>query len=233
MTKNIFLIITFFLFVLVFTSTVYSQLQTDSNTVKTRVGNPTTPGSGEVPPPPEDIRQGIINNFGVTMNGFDIDHLRWTWERLWEVSNTKFIEMVRGAIVQASSGGLSYQAGCFGGETSLYLGQYQPREFFKFIVLHEFGHIVTACNTRARTLQVEQQNAFYQEGGVSYYANNATACAGSNGLNEDYADMLAYYLDRAAGLSSGPKGCGVANPPNPYGSGGFPIHAGVAERVLQ
>lgn len=213
------------------TPLVYAQLQTDSNTVRTRVGDPKeAPILTNIPSPPQDIRQGILETFGVTMNGFDQDHLRWTWERLWEISQTKFTELIRGSRVEATTG-LSTQVGCFGGSVSLYLGQYQPREFFKFIILHEFAHIIQACHPRSVSFQIEQQNAFSQEGAVSYYAANASSCSGSNSYNEDYADMLAYYLDVAAGLSSGPKGCGASNPPNPY-INGFGTHKEVAGRIL-
>jgi hypothetical protein len=214
----------------VWTQSSHAQLQTDSNTIRTRVGNPAV---GTAPEPPQDIRQGLIDTFGVTMNGFDQDHLRWTWERLWEVSHTKFTGLIRGSRVEATSG-LSSQVGCFGGGTTLNLGQYAPREFFKFIVLHEFGHVIQSCHPRSVSNQVAQQNAFATEGGISYYATNAGSCTGSNSLNEDYADMIAYHLDRIAGFSSGPGGgrCGPSNPPNPYEGSGFGLHQEAARGVL-
>lgn len=215
----------------IFGSRVFAQLQTDSNSVKTRVGNPPV---GTVPAPPQDIRQGIIDTFGVTMNGFGQDHLAWTWERLWEVSNTKFVGLIKGSRVEATTG-LSSQAGCFGGGTSLYLGQYTSREFFKFILLHEFGHVIQACHPSGISNHFAQKNAFAVEGAISYYAQNAAACTGSSSLSEDYADMIAYYLDSSAGFSSGPGGgnCGPANPPNPFTSGGFSSHKSAAKGALE
>lgn len=212
-------------------SQVFAQLQTDSNTIKTRVGNPPV---GTVPDPPQDIRQGIIDTFGVTINGFDQDHLRWIWERLWEVSNTKFVGLIRGSRVESTTG-LSSQVGCFGGGVSLYLGQYTPREFFKFILLHEFGHVIQACHPRGINNQFAQQNAYAVEGAISYYAQNSASCTGSSSLGEDYADMIAYYLDRSAGFSSGPGGgkCGPTDPPNPYSGGGFPAHTNAAKGALE
>jgi hypothetical protein len=160
---------------------------------------------------------------GNLLNGFDQDHLQWTWERLWEAGGS-FTDHLRGTKVEATSG-LSSQVGCFGSGTSLYLGQYQPRAFFKFIVLHELGHVFQACNARSITHQAEQMNAYDQEGGVSFYAQNATKCiTGVSNYGEDYADMVAYYLDRAAGFGSGPTSCGgPANPPNPFNNG-YPLH---------
>lgn len=224
----------FFIILILFVFTISPSYAQSKNTVTTRVGNPSTAGpGGTAPPPPDDIRQGIIDTFGITMGtGFDNDHLRWTWERLWE-AGTGFTNKLRGARVEVSDS-YSAQVGCFGGGISLYLGQYQGRDFFKFIVLHEFGHVFQACNPRSVTKQVEQMNAYDSEGGVSYYARNATSCiSGVSNYGEDYADMLAYYLDRASGYNSGPKECGPSSPPNPYGNGGFPLHLSVAQMALQ
>ncbi len=226
-------ILPIFIFILTITFALRVGAQDhSSNTVVTRIGNPPTnvgPG-GPAPGAPGDIRQGIIDKFGITMDGFDQNHLLWTWERLHE-AGSGFTSKLKGTRVQATSG-ISSQVGCFGGGISLNLGQYVPKEFFKFILLHEFGHVFQACNPRSITKQVEQMNAYDSEGGVSYYAQNALSCiSGVSNYGEDYADMLAYYLDRSSGFNSGPTGCGPSSPPNPYSSG-FPLHSAVAEAAL-
>ncbi len=221
------IITTIFFLLITFAGSVFAQ-----NTVRTKVGEPASSPGGTAPSAPEDIRQGIIDTFGITMNGFDQNHLLWTWERLWE-SGGSFTDNLRGTRIEATSG-ISSQVGCFGGETSLYLGQYQPKAFFKFIVLHELGHVFQACVPRSITRHAEQMNAYDQEGGISFYSQNATKCiSGVSNYKEDYADMVAYYLDRSAGFGSGPASCGgPSNPPNPY-ENGYPIHLGVADSIFK
>jgi hypothetical protein len=208
---------------------VQAQFRTDSNTVTTRIGNPSTTA-----PPVENssLRQTLIDKFGITMNGFDSDHLRWTWVKLHEINNPNFTGLLNGSVIQATSG-LSSQVGCFGGGTSLNLGQYVPENFFKFILIHELSHIVQACSKRSDSKVVEHANAYAAEGPISYYAGHTLQCTGlNNGQNEDYADTLAYYLNPSAGFSSGPKSCLPAeenNPPNPLFSGSsFQLHLNVA-----
>lgn len=216
---------------------INAQLQTDSNTLTTRVGNPT--GSIQPPPVTGNLKQAIIDEFGITMNGFDQEHLLWTWERMWEVSNSNFTSLLRGSRVESTGyEGISSQIGCFGGEVSLRLGQYYPKEFFKFIILHEFGHIAQACNPLEKTRMIDQRNVYDQEGPISWYAGNTGVCfepGYNNNYNEDYADMLAYYLDRTSpSWTSGPRKCvppAEYNPVNPY-IRNFRLHYNVAQSIL-
>lgn len=236
--KKIAILLLFILMVVPLTTAVHSQ-EHSSNTVTTKVGNPPAGPAGGAPAPdaPNDIVKGIADTFGITMVGFGQNHLQWTWERLHE-AGPGFTNKLKGSVVQATSGGISYKTtNCFGGGTTLFLGQYQSKEFFKFILVHEFGHVFQGCNPRSVTKQVEQMNAYDSEGGISFYAKNATVCfpdGSVSNYNEDYADMLAYYIDQSAGFGSGPTSCGgPSNPPNPYTNGGFPKHKAVAQGALQ
>lgn len=218
------------LIVSLFPSPSYAQLRTYSNTVRTLVGNPPT----DAPPVDDaDLRQALIETFGITMNGFDTIHLRWVWEKLNEINDTSFPGMLRGSRVEAVSGGSS-QVGCFGGEVSLYLGQYAGEAFYKFLIIHEFGHIIQACQPREKSKIVEHANAQTKEGFISYYSGRTLQCTGlNNGVNEDYADTLAYYFNPSAGFSSGPSACIPASeksPPNPFFvQNAFPLHLNVAK----
>lgn len=227
------IILIFTLFFLYFGVTqIQAQLRTESNAVTTTVGTPSTPGGGVIPPAPNGYRRELIDRFGIKMDGFDETHLRWTWEKLNEINNPSFTSLLRGASVVATSG-LSEQIGCFNG-TSLRLGQYQPEAFFKFIIIHEFAHVIQNCQPRSRSRFVEHQNAFSIEGPISFYSGNTVLCTGlSNQLQEDYADTMAYYFNPGAGFSSGPSSCpGItANPPNPYLSGGFAQHKAAASSL--
>lgn len=210
-----------------------------SNPIDIIVGTPkeTIPGSGEVPPLPGDVRQEIINEFGITMNGFSPDHLRWSWEKFWEVSNTKFIDLVRGTTIRMVSGG-SHQKDCRGSQglgSDVDLQEF-PESFFKFLLIHELGHIVRNCNNRETIQYSQHENAYIADGGgVSYYGNFAPSCTGSDNLSEDYADMIAYYLIPSAGEST--VSCDpIPNRPNPFFSktpSDFPAHLRVAESILK
>lgn len=215
-----------------FPSYVHAQLRTNSNVVSTKVGTPSTDA-----PPVDDanLKQALIDTFGITMNGFDSTHLRWAWEKLHEMNDTTYPSLLQGTVVQATSG-ISSQVGCFGGGTSLNLGQYVPEAFFKFIIVHEFGHVIQACTPREKSKVVEHANAFATEGAISYYSGHTQSCTGlTNGANEDYADTLAYYFNPAAGSSSGPGTClppDQVNPPNPYFvQNSFPLHLSVAKSL--
>lgn len=224
-------------FVLFFSVGISLYAQTSSDKTTTRVGNPTSnpPSGGGSAPPTGDPRQAMIDEFDITMEGFSGEHLTWAREKLWEVSNTKFIDLVRGTTIQAVSSG-SHQKGCRGSHSSgvdVDLQQF-PQEFFKFLLIHELGHIVRNCNDRATIQYDEHINAHNSEGGVSYYGNNASSCTGSDNLSEDYADMIAYYLSPSAGLST--VSCDpIQNRPNPFFSKNptdFPTHLKVAQTVL-
>lgn len=231
-----FLVIIFILITLVvLPMTAFAQQQSESNVKRTRVGNPITSDfePGSVPAPPSDIRQGIIDEFGITMNGFDNQHLQWAWERLWEVSDTKFPSLVRGATIQRWDNVFSAQVGCFSG-LSLNLRQFPGQgAYFKFHFLHELGHVAQMCNSREATQRAAHENAYAIEGGISEYGKQGPACIpGTDKYNEDHADTIAYFLDRSAGFVTTVKCGGPSNPPNPYNNGGFPLRAAAMTEAL-
>lgn len=197
--------------------------------------NQTIPSQGTITslPSGSNIRQEIINKFGITMDGFDENHLSAAWEKLSEASNTKFPSLVKGVRIQATNGNTSSQVGCPGG-TSIYLVQHQPLTFFKFIFTHELGHVIANCMNRNISKLDEQRNAYSKEGGVSFYASNANSCTGSDGPSEDYADMIAYYLNPTVGFST--TICGgraPINPPNPlFVAPTKKLHYDVARSIL-
>ncbi len=178
-------------------------------------------------------RQAIIDKFGVTMDGFDERHLNAAWEKISETSNTNFPSLIKGAKIQAISQNTSSWTGCEG-VTSISLGQYEPLPFFKYIFTHELGHYIQNCKTRSISKSQEHEAAYSQEGPISYYAANAPLCTGSSNLPEDYADMISYYLNPAAGFST--TSCGgrsPTSPPNPLYVAPIKIlHYNVARDIL-
>lgn len=231
-----------FLGLFLFSHTGYTEAA-ETACVKTKVGNPqteptmppeclTSPSettnsgentgsgtgseTGTTPPNyPADLRQAIIDKFGIYMNNFSQQHLKWAWEKYWDVSGSRFNELVKGSIVTSQgAGGYSSQVGCPGSE-SVRLGEYATESFFKFILIHELGHVVRNCNSRERIQYTAHLNALAAEGAVSYYGANASYCTGSDNPSEDYADMIAYYLTPSAGLAT--ARCDPdQNRPNPF-----------------
>ncbi len=213
---------------------VSSAQTAQSKCVVTKVGNPaagptlpaqcsTTPGGVLPPDYPADLRKAIIDKFGVTMDGYDPTHLKWAWEKFWDVSNTKFPNLVRGAFLKAvPKDNGAKQWGC-GGPVSVTLPAYNVEASFKFLVTHELGHYIQNCNLSGVTHVSDIENAFYssQEGPISYYAGHTAQCnAGKNATHEDYADTVAYFLNPKAGLVSAGKGLcpdiPTETPPNPF-----------------
>ncbi len=208
---------------------VYAQ----DATVKTKVGNPSEDVNStecNSPLPSGDIQQSIKDQFGITMNGFDQTHLQWAWEKFCGSANTKFNQLVKGSTIEAIAG-LSQQIGCFKG-TSVQLGQYQPKALFQFILTHELGHVIRNCHPRNIILYSKHIEAYNSEGAVSYYGGHAAACTGSDNLSEDYADMIAYYVNPEAGIAT-VKCAPNATPPNPYFvAKDKPAHHNVVKGVL-
>lgn len=243
MKKLLFLPLFFVLILFSFKTPVFAQeLRHDSNEVRTRVGNPAETDFG-IPAPaidPTSLRQALINEFGVTMNDFGTQHMQWTWELLWGFSNTEYNKLIRGAVINAlpgSSGG-SYQQPANGVCKTVFVRQYVPAESFKLILTHELGHTIEACTPRELIHWADHEIAYDTEGGISEYGRRANqGCqSGVNKYNENFADMLAYFLNPTAG--DVPPTChGVINSPdwNPfYGTRHktYPMHEEVVRAVL-
>lgn len=192
---------------------------------------PKVPGGPrpQAPEPEGDIRGAILEEFGITMNGYPKQNLQWAWEKFWEISNTNFNSLVRGSLIQLTSVSNSQQIGC-PGETSVLLGAFSEESAFKHVLIHELGHVIRNCAGRERAQETAFLNALEKEGGVSYYGQNAPACTGSDRPSEDYAEMIAYYLNPGVPVASYLK-CYQASQ-SPYSREDFPLHYQVARDVL-
>lgn len=188
--------------------------------------HPTAPAVAD-----SELEQNIINKFGIRMVGFDAKRLRWAWEKLWDVSNTKFPGFVRGSTVQATTPGDSARLDCPGRPTTtIRLGISEDPEWFKLVFIHEFGHVIEMCPSSQSNYWAAFENAFNTEKGISFYAQNANSCTGSNNKSEDYAEMIAYYLNPATNAQT-PR-CAPAGSKNPNMQVNFPMHYNVAKDIL-
>lgn len=206
---------------------------------RTMVGNPSPtpisiPGGASTPAPsidPTNLRQAIIDRFGITMNGYSNKHLQWAWEKFWNVSNTNFIPLVRGSRATAISGDISRQLGCVNNTKGLggiiELSPYVNETVFKVILIHELGHVVYWCNEDPKTFRTEHVNALGVEGGVTGYGDKP--CYGSSRVTEDYPETIAYYLSPGVPEQTP---CNRRVGQIPYANGKFPLHYNVARSIV-
>jgi hypothetical protein len=186
-------------FLFPYANKLFAQLRTESNTVTTVVGNPKTPVTGgprtPAPPCPSDCRQAIIDTFGVTFStAFPATYYQYGWEKLWDVSHTNFDELVRGTTVQRDDNG-SRRAG-----NTIWIRGTYPQSFFDIIFVHEMGHVINDLGDPISS-RTKHNNLWSQKGGLTGYGK--TACGysipDSNAkMEENYADLIAYYLNPEA-----------------------------------
>jgi len=191
----------------------------------------------------------LLQEFKITMNGFDEQHLKWAYDKMKEVSNTRFPNMVQGAVIQMKprtpDDPYSEQVGCPGrSAVNIKLIQQQDdpqEEIFKITFTHELGHVIQLCSSGAKAFGtgLSHESVFAEERGITYYAQNAgepgTGCPGSgsdrerNKRNEDYADMITYFLNPT---STTKNVCGNGRDPNPITSGEYPQHSELVKQIL-
>lgn len=205
-----------------------ADYRSESNKTMTRVGNPTSgsPGSeSPAPPPPSDIRQGIIDEFGITFNGLSQEKLQFAWEKFWDIKHTNFFNLLGDVTVDIHDD-TSEQVNC--GLIKLRRGLVENggEELFKVVITHELSHIIFHCNDESKSHRIDHENAFADEGGVTLYGE--VACYGTSPISEDYAEMLAYYLNPGVIEQTGCGSRGV----EPYADGKFPEHFKVAKMIL-
>lgn len=179
------------------------------------------------PPPPEEIGQAIATQFGINISGFGTQQLQWTWEKLWEVSNTRFIALVRGTSVTVGPG---TQTGC----KSVNLPAIGTKDGFTVVLFHELGHIIRNCSPQADSGYQKHLEALFNEGSVSNYAKElCTYGSGEKSQwvreSEDYAETITYYLHPNASQQT--VRC-AGSGPNPYSDGSNNLHFDVAKSVL-
>ena len=237
----------FFLFFFIFQAHhVFAQAQgaaggIQSKAACTKVGNApddqkpaacATGGNGirpEAPPAEGDLRGAIQEKFGISMNGYDRQRMQWAWEKLWDVSNTNFVELVRGSVIEVTSTSNSHQVGCPGAAVAVYLGPFNDEYTFKQAFIHELGHVIANCSTKQTANWNAYLKAHVAEGGVSYYGGHAESCTGSDSISEDFAEMIAFYLNPGYAVSI--VRCNQAGEKVDMASQ-FPLHFQVAQAIL-
>lgn len=197
---------------------------------KPAICNALAPGGPrpQAPPANGDLQAAIQQKFNISMIGYDQQHLQWAWEKFWEVSNTNFNSLVSGAVIQITDVSSTRQVDC-PPKVSVLAGAFPEETAFKHILTHELGHVIRNCAGREKAQETAFLNA-RKEGGVSYYAQNANACTGSDAPSEDYAEMIAFYLNPGVPVASYLK-C-YQSSQSRYTEQEFPLHYQVARDIL-
>lgn len=168
-------------------------------------------GFVSVQPPPasanqQQLHDDILNKFGLDMDvSLPYSYLKWAWEKLWNVSNTRFLELIRGLqnnVIQVirSDGPYNEQATCttirMSGQSSA-TGQPYPESLFKVVFIHELSHIIENCNSANSGFSKLQDSVPAKEEYLTSYSQNSLACAvtRTDNLKEDYAESVSYYLN--------------------------------------
>jgi hypothetical protein len=216
--------------------------------VITKVGNPTDPapplsadcnkgnGSGggggglpggpcqEAPPLPANVKQAIIDKWGITLD-LPQDQIDLAWGEFYQIDCTGFLQDIKGTTIGSWGNAYAQQFSCpgDGGANIQFSNQWSGR-FMQAIIVHEMTHVWQNCSSRGEQNKLDNDAAFESEGGLTQYSR--TGCSFSVDLSkEDHADTIALYLNPDVGELT----CG-GGAPNPFSTGNYPKHQASAEK---
>lgn len=204
-----------------------------SNRLCVKVGNPTDPkpatcsttpgtsvGGGIITPPVTGpaptveagkLVDAIKEQFGVTMQGaWDEKHLRWTYEKFYELSQTtKFVDYIRGQPVELIGGIPNQESGHVQMSQT---GDYaNDKDYYLGTLIHEFGHVIYH-KPLPENLAGEVNNVYEKVKCLSTYSR----CQYDR--TENYPEVIAYCLN--------PKAVGAINQER------WPSYRDLAVRIL-
>ncbi len=219
--------------------------------VITKVGNPTDPspplpadcnkgnGSGgglpggpcqAAPPLPANVKQAIIDKWGITLNIPD-DQVALAWDEFYRIDCTGFLQDIKGTLVESWGEDYAQQFSCPGtsgdyGDVDVEFSNQWSGRFMQTILIHELTHVWQHCSSRGEQNLIDNDSAFAQEGGLTKYSRNECPKFTSKTPNkEDHADTIALYLNSDQGELT----CGDGAP-NPFAGGGHSLHRASAEK---
>jgi lysophospholipase L1-like esterase len=184
--------------------------------------------------PDGDYRKAIHDKFGVTVGlGFnppneDYNPYKVIWEKLWDVSNTNFINYLKiaNAEIQPIGGGSITTHNIANVRSNV-----EDAELFRVIFIHELGHVIRNMLPVDISHRADAINVLDTEGGLTAYSDNPScryegyADPGVR-QDEDYAEMTTFYLNP-----------GVTDRTNctqgvvPFASGAHPLHYALAQQI--
>lgn len=199
-------------------------------------------GPSPNPSTPANLQQAIKSEFGITMENYDQESLRWTYNKLTSVSRTtKFIDLVRNTTITKLPDGTSRFLGlgrdgrCEARRSSV--TRTPSEQEFNLILTHELGHVIYYCNQDPQNQRSRHSNVYQKEPGITKYGQTGCGYAERQGVDprpyamqEDYADMIAFYLN--PGVSDSIRGPECSIPAEPFGNGRNPEHLNLVKSIL-
>jgi len=202
-------------------------------------GAPPGSANGQCTPtgaPPTDPGAELLSKYKITTQGFSSEGVINVYDLFTCLSSSRVPSLlgktdivIHNDVRPNNAGiGMSCDAGC---------GIWIPEgtNAFKFILTHELGHVLYYTNSPEVMHYADAENAWSSEGGLSPYSGPYYAGQGNcptQGAVEDYAEMVAYYLNPTLGGKTG--ACDSRdNPKNSlFEDTHFPLHLNAAKQVL-
>ncbi len=185
---------------------------------------------------PSDPGAELKNKYNINTEGFSSAGIINIYEMFTCISTSKVPTLLNGVTTTVHSG-ISPSLGSIGMDCNATCNVWIPEgtNAFKFILTHEFGHVINIMAPRGATHSTELSNAWSQEGGLSPYSGPYYGGQGGcpvKGDGEDYAEMVAYYLNPTLGGKTG--ACDSRDDPKNslFEDTHFPLHLAVAKQVL-
>lgn len=185
---------------------------------------------------PSDPGGELQSKYKISTEGFGADGIKMIYELATCVSTSKFPTLLGGTSTTVHNA-ISPSLGSIGMDCDSTCNVWIPEgtNAFKFILTHEFGHVLYYTNPRETMHVSEFEDSWNKEGGLSPYSGPYYGGQGgcpTKGAVEDYAEMIAYYLNPTMGGKTG--ACDSRdNPKNSlFEDTHFPLHLEVAKQVL-
>lgn len=212
-------------------------------------GSATASSSGQGAPPgsvdgqckptgslPSDPGAELKSKYGISTSGFSSAGIINIYELFTCVSNSKVPTLLTGVSTTIHSD-ISPTIGGIGMDCDSTCNIWIPEgtNAFKFILSHELGHVLYYSNPRETMHVSEFENAYSSEGGLSPYSGPYYGGQGAcpvKGSAEDYAELVAYYLNPTQGGKTG--ACDAREDPKNslFQDTHFPLHLNVGKQVL-
>jgi len=176
------------------------------------------------PPVPANVKQAIIDKWGITLNLPD-DQIALAWGEFYQIDCTGFLQDIKGTTIGSWGNAYAQQFSCPGaGDANIQFSNQWSGRFMQTILVHEMTHVWQNCSTNGEQNKLDNDAAFEAEGGLTMYSR--TGCSFNVDLsNEDHADTIALYLNPDQGELT----CG-GGAPNPFSTGYYPKHKASAEK---
>jgi len=206
---------------------------------------------GTIEPPSADLQtlhDNLLTKYNLDFDtNFPYDYLKWAWEKLEESSTTRFLQLVNPnnttISITRDDTKINAQIGCSKISmrgASISNNQSYPESLFKVVFIHELSHIIENCNLDNISKRTELEKIILPsgigEGYLTRYSASADQCVqGVNKLNEDYAETIAYFLNKDYPEQSLGIGSACEPPPssgNPIYDGKHPKHRSFAIDLL-